>query len=113
MTTIKAHVRLEGGHLLSAANAQRIIARSTKPTDRSGNRLPSPIERFRNDPPYYQRWVIKKEPKGYIFREITSGSGICGCHPTVRELVIATLCGLSSDIVVEVEDSAALTQQAA
>jgi hypothetical protein len=68
-----------------------------------GNRLPSPIYRFRNDPPYYEVWKIKKEPKGYIFREVFHGGGICGCKPTVRELVISTLCGFSNNIVVEVD----------
>ena len=99
---IKVHYRIEGGHLLSRANIPRIIARCTRPTDKSGNSLPSPIERFRNDPPYFQTWVIRKEPKGYIFREVTHGAGICGCHPTVRALVLAAVCDY---ITVEVLDT--------
>jgi len=79
------------------------VARSTRPTDKYGNSLPSPILRLKNDPPYFQKWVIKKESKGYIFREVTHGGGICGCHRTVRQLVISTLCGMSSDINVTVE----------
>jgi len=102
MKQIIAHIKLDGGSLLSAKNAHRIIARSTRPSDRMGNRLPSPIERFKNDPPYFQKWVIRKEDKGYIFREVEHGGGICGCHKTVRRLVESTLCGLSSDIIVEV-----------
>jgi hypothetical protein len=46
--------------------------------------------------------VIRKEQKGYIFREVEHGGGICGTHKTVRRLVESTLCGLSSDIIVEV-----------
>jgi len=102
MKQIIAHIKLDGGRLLSAKNASKIIARSTRPSDKSGNRLPSPIHRYKDDPPYFQKWVIRKEPKGYIFREVNHGGGICGCHKTVRRLVEATLCGLSSDIVVEV-----------
>jgi hypothetical protein len=100
MKQITAKIKVNGGRLLSAANAPRIIARDTRPTDKMGNSLPSPIFRFKNDPPYFQKWVIKKEPKGYIFREVTHGGGICGCHPTVRDLVISTL--FSNHIVVEV-----------
>jgi hypothetical protein len=109
-TKVVAHVRLENGHLLSAANAHRIVARATTPTDRWGNRLDkdgrSPIYKLRNEPPYYQRWVIRKDKKGFIFTEVGSGSGICGYAPTVRKLVINTLCGLSSGIVIEVLDEA-------
>ncbi len=99
---IKAHVRLEGGRWLSNANAHRIVARSTKPTDRMGNSLPSPIFRYRDDPPYFQTWRIHKDKKGYRFQEVTHGAGICGHHRTVRELVISTLCGFCRDIMVEV-----------
>jgi hypothetical protein len=102
MKQIIAHIKLDGGSLLSAKNSHRIIARSTRPSDKSGNRLPTPIERYRNDPPYFQKWVIRKEKDGYIFREVNHGGGICGAHKTVRRLVEATLCGLSSDILVEV-----------
>jgi len=102
MKQILAHIKLDGGSLLSAKNASRIIARATWPSDRSGNRLPSPIERYKHDPPYFQKWVIRKESKGYIFREVHHGAGICGCHKTVRKLVEATLCGLARGIIVEV-----------
>lgn len=78
------------GRLLSAANASKITCRSTRPTDKSGNSLPSPIARHRDDPPYFQRYQIKKEKQGFIFREVTNGSGICGHHATVRALVINT-----------------------
>jgi hypothetical protein len=99
---ITARVTISGGRLLSAANADRIIARSTRASDPCGNMLPSPIDRYRNCPPYFQRWVIKKEPKGYIFREVNHAGGINGCHKTIRSLVQATLTLTSSAIVVEV-----------
>jgi hypothetical protein len=119
MNTIKCHVRVEGGKLLSAANAHRIKAVSLVPSDRMGNRLSpsikggaavSPIYELRNEPPYFQEWRIVNEAKGYAFREIKHGSGICGHQPSVRALVIATLCcglfGGRPDIEVRVDDAA-------
>lgn len=106
MKQIKAHIKLTGGNLLSAANASRIIARATSPTDRYGNALTkgqSPIERLRGEPPYMQRWAVKKEPEGFIFREVTNNSGTCGHHPTVRALVQATLTR-TFGIIVEVAE---------
>lgn len=110
MKQINAHIQLDGGRLLSAKNANKIIARALKPSDKSGNRLDkdgkSPIYERRNDPPYFQRWNIHKDAKGYCWREVTHGAGICGYGRTVRELVIKTLCcglfGPREDIVVEV-----------
>lgn len=106
MKQIKAHVRMEGGRFLTAANASKIIARSTRGTDRSGNRLPSPIEKYKNDPPYFQKWVIRKDRQGYHFQEVNHGGGICGYRKTVRELVLCLFCSLSSDIVVEFDPAA-------
>ena len=100
---LKAHVHIVGGRLLTAKNASRIVARSTRPTDPCGNSLPSPIDRYRNTPPYFQRWTIQKEPNGFIFREVNNGSGINGYHKTVRDLVMATLNpGYPTTILVEV-----------
>lgn len=111
MKQIHARVKLDGGRLLSAKNADKIIARSLKPTDRYGNTLDkdgkSPIYELRSEPPYFRRWSVKKEKEGFIFREVGSNSGICGHAKSVRELVIKTLCGLGavlgSSIVVEAE----------
>lgn len=106
MKQIKAHIKLTGGNLLSAANASRIVARATSATDRFGNALTkgqSPIDRLRGEPPYMQRWVVKKEPEGYIFREVSHNGGTCGHHPTVRALVQATLTR-TFGIVVEVAE---------
>ena len=110
MKQITANVKLNGGRLLSAKNANNIIARALTATDKWGNRLDkdgkSPIYERRNDPPYFQRWTIHKEAEGYCWKEVTSGSGICGLARTVRELVIKTLCcglfGPRENIVVEV-----------
>lgn len=107
---IQLRVSVAGGRVLTAKNAHRITARSTRASDRMGNALDklgkSPIFRLRDEPPYFQRWVIKKEKEGFIFREVQSNSGICGHAPTVRKLVIKSLSGFSAllggHIVVEV-----------
>lgn len=110
MKQIIAHIKLDGGRKLTAKNSTHIIARALNPTDRCGNRLDkdgkSPIYERRNDAPYFQTWKIHKDAKGYCWREVTHGAGICGYGRTVRELVIKTLCcgifGPREDIVVEV-----------
>lgn len=103
-TQIKLHVKLVGGHKLSEKNMDRIVARATFETDIYGNALvrgKSPIDRLRDNPPYIQRWKIKKQPEGFIFCEVGSGSGTCGHHKTVRALVANTLMRCPG-IVVEV-----------
>lgn len=103
MKKITARITVSGGSLLTAANAGRIVARSIRPTDPSGNSLPSPINLHRGKPPYFQTWRVKKEPAGFIFREQANGQGISGHHPTVRRLVISALLIPTAGIVVEVE----------
>ena len=88
MIQFKAKVTVPNGRFLSAKNAPWITVRSTRPTDKSGNPLPSPIDRYRNDPAYFCRYVIRKEKEGFIFREVHNGSGISGHSTTVRQLVI-------------------------
>lgn len=98
MKQIKAHIKLDGGKYLSAKNKDKIIARCTEPTDRMGNRDTKGEQ-------YFQKWVIKKEKEGYIFREVSHNGGIGGHAATVRQLVIHALLGIygfRSRIVVEV-----------
>jgi hypothetical protein len=115
MIEIKCHVRVDGGRLLTAANAHRIKCVSLVPSDRMGNRLEkhagkdvSPIYELRNEPPYFQEWRIFRSLKGYAFREIKHGGGICGYKCTVRELVISAsvfgIFGPCGERVVQVED---------
>lgn len=118
MKTIKCHVRVEGGKLLTAANAHRIKAVALYPTDRMGNALHldkkngtalSPIYELRNDPPYFQEWrLVKVAKRGYAWREVTHGSGICGHRESVRLLVMATsvhgLFGTRDNIIIQVDD---------
>lgn len=96
-TPITATVRLENGSLLTEANMGRIVARSS--------RLCTNVIHPKIDPKTYrEKWVIRKDPEGFIFVEVTHGGGICGHARNVRQLVIKTLFGLSGDISVEVED---------
>jgi hypothetical protein len=53
--------------------------------------------------PYFQRWVIMKESKGYIFREVRSNLGISGHFPSIRALVIDALLLLGDGLVVTIE----------
>lgn len=106
-TTIKCHITVEGGRLLSSTNAHRIVARHTVATDRMGNRLPTPIYELKNDPPYFQSWRVVRHPKkGYAFVEVRNGSGLGGFQPTVRRLVVSALCcglfGARTDLKVEI-----------
>jgi len=53
------------------------------------SRLCTNVHGYGIDPKtYYEKWVIKKEPQGYIFREITHNGGISGHHPTVKRCVM-------------------------
>lgn len=52
---------------------------------------------------YKERWAIKKEPKGYIFREVTHNGGINGHHKSIRQLVLRTA-GFGGHITVIFED---------
>ncbi len=80
---IKAHIRLENGRMVSAANVRRIVVRGNK--DISKNHLGLGFT-----PSYRETWVVMHEPKGYIWREITHGCGINGHFPTLRALVLRT-----------------------
>jgi hypothetical protein len=110
---IIATVKLQGGRLLTAANADKIFAQKLTPSDRWGNRLGKPVGGGYTDyqgrpcEAYFQKWKIHKDEKGFCWREVSHGSGICGYAGNVRELVIKTLFGFSSDIVVEVEEGGA------
>lgn len=100
---ITARVSLDGGSLLSEANMHRITVRSTKPTDRMGNRLSDDY----TGQQYFQKWVVKKEPEGFIFREVSHNAGLCGHAANVRQLVIRALFGLfgmNSHLIIEVAD---------
>lgn len=80
---IKAHVRLENGKALSVKNIDRIEARS--------DRVCSNIRHPGIGDDYYEKWVIKRESEGLIFREVTHGMGISGHYSTIRELIIQAL----------------------
>ena len=99
---VTCSIVLHHSRLLTAKNADKIVARALRPSDPCGNSLPSPIDRYRNAPPYFQLWRIKKEGRGFAFVEETHGGGICGSLPTVRALVRHVALNHACGIVVEV-----------
>jgi hypothetical protein len=74
MTEITATVRIVHGDLICEKNLSRIVATSDQNNE---------------------TYRVKKEPKGYIFREVDFGHGICGHHKTLRGLIISTLFAVS------------------
>jgi hypothetical protein len=85
MIEFKRKVSISNGQFISKANIARIVAVSSE--------LCENVRHPRIDPlTYKERWVIKKEEKGYIFREVTHGCGISGHHKTLRQLVMRS-CG--------------------
>lgn len=102
LNKISVHYRIDGGKLLSAKNAHRIVARCFQPQRGHVGMAED----------YKETWVIKKEAKGFCFTEITHGGGICGHAPSVRLLVLRSsfaLFGPNTDreIVLVSEEQAA------
>lgn len=89
----KYRATISNSRYLIAKYAPRIVAFKLTPM---GNNIRDP----KIDPsvPYYEMWVIRKEQRGYIFREVTHGMGINGPHKTVRKLVLSTV--MYGDIIV-------------
>jgi len=81
MIEFKTKIHLVNGKFASKKNMHKIFAISS--------RLCTTVIMNGIDPKtYYEKWVIKKEPEGYIFREVTHNGGISGHHPTVKRCVI-------------------------
>lgn len=90
MTEFKRKYSLTNGNKVTKNNWEKVFAMSTIPNT---NVLGVPeIERKKKiEGAYYNFWRIDKEEKGYIFKEINSGCGICGYLPTVKELIFQAL----------------------
>ncbi len=86
---IKLKVSLVGGQHISLANMDSIVAKSIFPTSSISTKVIDGIIAEKGE--YYPEWRVKKEPKGYIFREVNSDCGICGHHPSLRKLIIASI----------------------
>lgn len=83
MIEFKTRVKLINGKYVSEANMHKIFAISS--------RLCTYVHGYGIDPcAYKERWAIKKEEEGYIFREVTHDGGINGHHKTLRSLVMRT-----------------------
>lgn len=92
----KTKVHLVNARYASKANMGRIFAVSSK--------LCTSVHGYGIDPKtYMERWAIKKETKGYIFREVTHNGGINGHHKSIRQLVLRTA-GFGDPIKVIFED---------
>lgn len=92
----KTKVHLVNARYASKANMGRIFAVSSQ--------LCTTVHGYGIDPKtYMERWAIKKEPQGYIFREVTHNGGINGHHKSIRRLVLRTA-GFGGHITVIFED---------
>jgi hypothetical protein len=94
----KRKTKLVNGSLIKKDNWHTIIAKST--TACTGVSGVAKIDEARRTGGYYESWVIKKEPEGYIFREINHNGGICGHHKTPR-LAVLTAIGYRIKITIQ------------
>lgn len=81
----KVKVTLINNRFASKKNIKYIFAISSE--------LCTNVHGYGIDPKtYYERWEIRKEKEGYIWREVTHNGGINGHHKTLRLLLIRS-CG--------------------
>lgn len=81
--TIRSHIRLENGKLISQKNFKRFIARGDKDISRN-------VLGYGFTSEYREAYVIMSEPEGYIWREINHGMGINGHHRSLQDLIRCT-----------------------
>lgn len=80
----------KNAHKLNKHNWQNVVAQAKYPcTNVHGVKAIDAIKAEAGF--YYEKWRIKKEPKGYIFREINHNGGICGHHKTFRKCLYAAM----------------------
>jgi hypothetical protein len=88
MIEFKKKVQLVNGKMASKANMKKIFAVSSQ--------LCTNVHGYGIDPKTYkERWAIRREPEGYIFREVTHGGGINGHHKSLKDLILATASSFS------------------
>lgn len=97
----KANFRVSHSNLITKKNMSRIRVYSSRVCD-------NVIHPRIDNKSYFETYVVKKDPKGYIFQEVTHGMGISGYHKTLRELIISAC--LSPHLRVCVELDAAVPQ---
>jgi hypothetical protein len=83
MIQFKTRIHLINAKYASKANMGKIFAVSSEVCK---NVIMAGID----NKTYKERWAIKKEDNGYIFREVTHNGGINGHHKTIRRLVMCT-----------------------
>lgn len=80
---LRVQCSIRNGKYITNKNVDRIFAVSSE--------LCTHVKSFAIDPKtYHEKWAVKKEPEGYIFREVTHGGGINGHHKTLRSLILQT-----------------------
>lgn len=93
-------VSIVNGKYISKKNMARIVAISTRPCTRVHG-VPAIDKSIKENGTYFEKWVIKKEKEGYIFREINHGGGISGHWSTLRMLIFHSC---YSGIIVKLEE---------
>ena len=94
---VTASIRLHDNRIISEKNIEKIYAR---------HRYECRHKYDKNGlvKGYFEVHRVKKEPEGYIFREVRFNSGINGHHKTLRSLILSTLICFGSQIDIFVED---------
>jgi hypothetical protein len=88
----KLKYSLTNGNKLTRKNWHKVVAISSNPCTYVKG-VPAIDLAIKNTGVYYEKWVLKYEPKtqyseaGYIFREINHNGGINGHHKTYKEAV--------------------------
>lgn len=95
-TSITASIKLKNGRLISEKNIDKIYASSNRECE-------STYDKNGLVKGYFEKWRVRKEPEGYIFREVRFNSGINGHHRSLRRLIVSTLISASPHITIHVE----------
>jgi hypothetical protein len=100
MIELKQKFSLKNGNKITKKNWQKVVAVGTRPCTNVGG-YPV-IEAAKLNGGYFERWKLvyepaheledpKKNPPGYIFREINHGCGITGRHKTPKQAIWSAL----------------------
>lgn len=96
-TKIKASIRLHDKRLISEKNIDKIVAVHKHETENK-------YDKNGLVKGYFETHKVKKEPEGYIFREVRFNSGINGHHKSLRSLIVSTLVCFGHQIDIFVEE---------
>lgn len=94
---VTASIRLHDNRLISEKNIEKIYAKH-KHECKNKYDMNGLVKG------YFEVHRVKKEPEGYIFREVRFNSGINGHHKTLRSLILTTLVSFGHQIDIFIED---------